>query len=271
MSTIVFFHAHPDDEASGTSGSMARAAREGHRVVVVFATNGDHGEPALDLAEGEGVVARRRAEAEASGRVTGTSRIAWLGYADSGMTGWEQNSADGAFHGADLDEAAARLVAVLDEEDADVLVGYDWHGGYGHPDHVKVHDVAQRALELVARRPRVLEVTMNRDRMRTMFEMAKAAGMDADWDPDRPADDGNPVGTPEAEIHWAVPLGDLVATKRAALACHASQTSDVGMMLGMEPDIFALAFGTEYYLEPGRQPGMREGWFLADEGLAHTG
>lgn len=271
MSTIVFFHAHPDDEASSTSGSMAKASGEGHRVVVVYATNGDHGEPAADLAEGESVVSRRMLEAEASARVTGTSRVAWLGYADSGMTGWEQNSAANAFHGADLDEAAARLVAVLDEEDADVLVGYDWHGGYGHPDHVKVHDVAQRALELAARCPRALEVTMNRDRMRAMFATAKAAGMSADWDPDQPADDGNPVGSPEAEIHWAVPLGDLVATKRAALACHASQTSDVGMMLAMEPDAFAVAFGTEFYIEPGREPGMREGWFLTDEGLEQTG
>ena len=52
MSTIVFLHAHPDDEASQTSGSMARAVDEGHRVVVVFATNGDHGEAPEDLGPG---------------------------------------------------------------------------------------------------------------------------------------------------------------------------------------------------------------------------
>ena len=262
MSTLVFVHAHPDDEASGTSGSMARASAEGHRVVVVYATNGDHGSAPDDLAPGESVVQRRRAEAQASARVTGTARVAWLGYADSGMTGWEQNAAEGAFAGVDLDEAAARLVAILDEEDADVVIGYDWHGGYGHPDHVKVHDVVQRALARVARRPRELQATMNRDRMRGLFEMAKAAGMDADWDPDSPADDGNPVGTPEADIHWEVELGDLVATKRAALACHASQTSDVGMMLAMEPGVFAMAFGAEHYIEPGRPAGMVTGWWL---------
>lgn len=262
VSTLVFVHAHPDDEASGTSGSMARASAEGHRVVVVYATNGDHGSAPDDLAPGETVVQRRRLEAEASARVTGTARVVWLGYADSGMTGWEQNSADGSFHAADVDEAAARVAAVLDEEDADVVIGYDWHGGYGHPDHVKVHDVVQRALGLAARRPRELQATMNRDRMRGMFEMAKAAGMDSDWDPDAAADDGNPVGTPEADIHWDVDLGDLVATKRAALACHASQTSDVGMMLAMEPAVFAMAFGHEFYIEPGRNAGLTAGWWL---------
>ena len=106
MITLVFVHAHPDDEASQTSGSMARAAAEGHRVVVVFATGGEHGEAPDDLAPGETVVDRRRAEAEASARAIGTARVAWLGYADSGMTGWEQNTHEGAFHGADLDEAA---------------------------------------------------------------------------------------------------------------------------------------------------------------------
>ena len=149
MSTIVFLHAHPDDEASQTSGSMARAVDEGHRVVVVFATHGDHGEAPDDLAPGETVVDRRRAEAEASAAAIGLHRVVWLGYADSGMTGWDQNSHEGAFTAAPLDEAGARFAAVLDEEDADIAVGYDWHGGYGHPDHVQVHRVLHRG-----RRPR---------------------------------------------------------------------------------------------------------------------
>ena len=181
MSTIVYCHAHPDDEASQTSGAMARAADEGHRVVVVFATNGDHGEVAADALDGETVADYRRREAEASAKVLGLARIVWLGYADSGMTGWEQNDAEGSFHRADLDEAARRLADVLDEEDADVLVGYDWHGGYGHPDHVKVHHLVHRAAPLARRAPRVLESTMNRTAMVRQFEEARAAGL-LDWD-----------------------------------------------------------------------------------------
>lgn len=260
MSTLVFVHAHPDDEGSGTAGTMIRAVREGHRVVVAYATNGDHGAAPDDLAPGETVVDRRRAEAEASARVTGAQRLAWLGYADSGMTGWEQNAAEGAFARADVEEAARRLVAVLDEEDADVVVGYDWHGGYGHPDHVMVHRVTKRAAELAARTPRYLEATMNRDRMRDLHRMAVEAGMEG-FDPDGAGDDGNPMGTPEGELHWRVELGDDVARKREALACHASQT-DVAMMLQMPPAVFAIAFGEEFYLEPGRPDGMVTGWFL---------
>lgn len=38
MATLVFFHAHPDDESILTGGSIARAPDEGHRVVLAFGT-----------------------------------------------------------------------------------------------------------------------------------------------------------------------------------------------------------------------------------------
>ena len=142
MAVIVFLHAHPDDESSQTAGTMARAAAEGHRVVEIFATNGDFGTPleaADDAQEVLSVADHRRTEAAAAARVLGISRVEWLGYHDSGMTGWEQNDGEACFHRADIDEAARAVAAILDDEGADVLVGYDWHGGYGHPDHVKVH------------------------------------------------------------------------------------------------------------------------------------
>lgn len=262
MSTIVFVHAHPDDEASQSACSMARAVQEGHRVVLVIATNGDHGEPAGDLAQDETVVMRRRLEAEASAAAIGTHRVVWLGYADSGMTGWGQNDHEGAFMRADVEEAAGRLAGVLREEAADVVVGYDWHGGYGHPDHIQTHRVTKRAAEL-AGTGRYLEGTMNRDAVFRSFEAARAAGMElGDWDPSGPMDDGNPLGTPESELHWACDLRAWVDVKRAALRAHASQTSDVGMMLAIPEDAFREQFGWEYYIEPGRPEGMVTGWFL---------
>ncbi|SEW34935.1 N-acetylglucosaminyl deacetylase, LmbE family [Austwickia chelonae] len=269
VSTLIFLHAHPDDEASQTSLTMARAVAEGHRVVVVFATNGDHGEVAADLPEGMSVVAYRRGEAERSAQVIGTHRVAWLGYADSGMTGWAQNESTDCLHAADLDEAAGRLAAILDEEDADVLVTYDDHGGYGHPDHVKSHLVAHRAAALAARRPRLLESTMNRDHLRRLFVATRSLGPGKalEWNPDAPGDDGRPIGSPQNAIRYCVDGRDLIAVKRASLACHASQTSDVGMMLRIPEEHFREAFGFEWYLEAGRRPertGPVTTWFLDD-------
>jgi LmbE family N-acetylglucosaminyl deacetylase len=263
MATIVFVHAHPDDESSLTAGSMARAATQGHRVVAVFATNGDHGEVPDDLADGETLVQRRAAEAAESAAALGVARLVWLGYADSGMTGWPQNDAADSLHRADPETVASRLAAVLDEEDAAVAIGYDWHGGYGHPDHIKVHQVTRRAAELARRRPRLLEATFNRDAMRRMFEQATAAGMDVgDWNPDGPADDGNPVGSPESEIHWQVDVGGWLEQRRASFRSHRSQVTDTGQMLAIPPEQFAVMFGTEHYIEPGRDAPMQPGWIV---------
>ncbi len=82
--TLVAFHAHPDDEALLTAGTMARAAAEGHRVVLVVATDGDLGLAASTYA-GDGALGQRRlAELRASAARLGVARVEHLGYADSG-------------------------------------------------------------------------------------------------------------------------------------------------------------------------------------------
>ena len=110
MGTLVCFHAHPDDEAISTGGTIARAAAEGHRVVLVLATNGEWGESPADLGD-QTLLERRRDEVAASAAALGVARIVWLGYEDSGMTGWAQNTNPGSFLQAPLDEAAERLAA----------------------------------------------------------------------------------------------------------------------------------------------------------------
>ena len=272
MSTIVFLHAHPDDETSQTAGMMALASRGGHRVVVVFATDGNYGERPAHLGADGDLIAHRRGEARAAAEVLGVSRIDWLGYRDSGMTGWAQNDDPLSLHRTDVDEAAGRLARILDREDADVLVGYDHHGNYGHPDHIAVHRIARRAVGAAARRPRLLEATTNQDAQREMIDSPESAeflatlsagGMDA-AELRRmilTGDDGLPVGVPQSEIAWAIDLpADVVGLKRRAMACHASQTSDIGMMLALPQDLFAVAFGTEYLIEPGSGQPLRRGW-----------
>ncbi len=273
MGTLVCFHAHPDDEAIATGGSMARAHAEGHRVVLVVATDGAHGEVPDDLAHGETLIDRRRTETEQSAAALGIDRVVFLDYTDSGMTGWDSNHHHESFLRVDLDEAAGRLVDVLREESADVLTIYDWHGGYGHPDHIQVHRVGARAGELA--RPhlpalRVLESTMNRDEMRRGIELAKEMGIeefgpddDGDsFDPDGPMDDGNPMGTPESELTLGVDVSAFVDRKRAAIAAHRSQVSDSSFFVQMPAEMFAQAFGREWFIEHDRRPPMRMGWLF---------
>jgi LmbE family N-acetylglucosaminyl deacetylase len=270
MGTLVCFHAHPDDESISTGGSMARASAEGHRVVLVVATNGEHGERPEDLAPGESLVDRRRTETAASAETLGVQRIVWLGYEDSGMTGWEQNQNPRSFLQADTDEAAARLADVLVDEAADVVTVYDWHGNYGHPDHIKVHDVGHRAAEL-ARTPKVYEATINRDQVIRFVELARERGDvlsppagAEELDPTGPADDGNPLGMPEAELTLAVDVTPFIGQKRASIACHRSQVTDTSFFLQMPEDIFTVGFGTEWFIEKGVEPeGPQPGWFFS--------
>ena len=264
MGTLVCFHAHPDDESISTGGSLARASAEGHRVVLVIATDGDYGEVPDDLAEGETLVDRRRVETALSTKALGVHRVEWLGYKDSGMTGWEQNSDPRSFLQAPLEEAAERLARILREEHADVLTVYDWHGNYGHPDHIKVHTVGHRAAEL-AGVDKVFEATMNRDHIVRMMEMARQSGGfvgDEDFDPNSGADDGNPLGMAEAELTHAVDVRAHIEAKRESLRSHRSQITDTTFFLEMPEEAFSAAFGTEWFIQKGVDPGLRDGWFF---------
>ena len=103
---------------------------------------------------------------------------------------------------------------------------------------------------------------MNRDVTRLQFQAAITAGLaDESWDPDKPMDDGNPLGMPRPSC-TGPSMSPWIGVKREALASHASQVSDAGMMLAMPEEAFAAMFGVEYYREAGRPDGMVPGWFL---------
>jgi LmbE family N-acetylglucosaminyl deacetylase len=241
MATLVSFHAHPDDECIACGGVMRKAHEEGHRVVLVVATRGEQGEvPDGFLAEGEQLSQRRVLETQAAADILGVDRLEFLGYTDSGMMGEPTNDRPGTFWTADVEEAAAKLAAILREENADVLTVYDDHGGYGHPDHIQVHRVGMRAASL-AGTPRVYQSTINRDR-------ALAAR------PELPDD----FGTPESQITCAVDVSAYLTYKRKAMRAHASQISEESFFLALPDETFGHAFGTEWFIRAGQGPGITE-------------
>ena len=163
------------------------------------------------------------------------------------------NDDEHSFWRADVEDAAHRLAAVLRGESADVLVIYDDHGGYGHPDHIQVHRVGLRAAEL-AGTPVVYEMTMNRDHIR---RQVAARELPASDDPDGDGEGFDEVqlesfGSPEALITHAVDVRTFLGAKRAAMLAHASQIAPDSFFLQMPEEVFAAAFGTEWYIEHGR-------------------
>ncbi len=255
MGTLVLLHAHPDDEAIATGGTMARAAAEGHRVVLVCATRGELGEvPDGFLGDGETLSERRVDEVHAAAKILGAQRVAFLDYRDSGMEGEPTATDPGCFAMADLDEAAGRLARILTEEDAEVLTVYDENGNYGHPDHVQVHRVGLRAAEM-AKTPRVYEATINRDHLVALMaeraaEMAEIA--------DAPSPEDMNIGMPAELITTTVDVRPFMAQKRAAMAAHASQIPPDSFFLAMPEDAFVAAFGQEWFIRRGTERATAE-------------
>ncbi|AXT84654.1 PIG-L domain-containing protein [Aeromicrobium sp. A1-2] len=238
--TVVSFHAHPDDEALLTGGTLARCVAEGHRVVIVTATDGaagladEHDHPREQL----GSIRLRELEAAAS--ALGVHRVVALGYAD------------GAFSDTPVAEAADALAAVLREEGADVLTTYDRAGGYGHPDHVHVHRVGAAAARRACT-PVVLEATVDRSLlMRATALMRMLPGRL----PVSSASFAQSYSAP-SEITHRVDVRPQVGAKRAALAAHLSQstgaqTRTVRFLLAVPTVVGRRVLGHEWFIEQGR-------------------
>jgi LmbE family N-acetylglucosaminyl deacetylase len=252
MATAVFFHAHPDDEAIQTGGTMAKLADAGHRVVLVTATRGELGEiPEGLLGAGESLTDRRVAELAAACEVLGVARHEFLGYRDSGMAGEPTNEDPSCFWQADVEEASGRLETLLRAEGADVVVFYDENGGYGHPDHIQVHRVGMRAAERAAT-TRVFMATVNRDYLLSLAERSDEIGMPM---PDEQRGMLEHLGVRGERITTEVDVHDFLAHKRRAMEVHASQITDTSFFLTMEPEAFAMVWGQEWFIRVGAQPG----------------
>jgi LmbE family N-acetylglucosaminyl deacetylase len=267
--TVVSFHAHPDDESLLTAGTLARAAADGHRVVLVVATLGGAGLTSDQFQQAGHLAERRHRELLASAAALGASRVEWLGYEDSGdatPVGPAAYSGSGgpssgelAFALADQEQAAVRLARILEAEAADVLTIYDATGGYGHPDHVQVHRVGTRAAALAGTRV-VLEATVDRSRLLRAASLAsRLPGVPPDFRPER----FRTAYTPTEGLTHQVDVRRFADAKRASMAAHASQRSGAGdsrrtleVFLRLPRVVFRRVFRYEWYVEQGREPGQ---------------
>ncbi|MEO3801265.1 PIG-L family deacetylase [Nonomuraea sp. B1E8] len=258
--TAVFFHAHPDDEALLTAGTMAMLAAEGHRVVLVVATAGERG--LAEMEPGEALGETRLKELYASAALLGCARVECLGYGDSGLSpqgGSADERPDNAFIDADTEEAAKALAAILQEEEAELLAIYDPAGGYGHPDHVQVHRVGKRASK-IAGTPIVLEATVNRD---PLVRLLRLAGRFYRFPPEFDVRTFESAYSASETITHRVNVRKYAKQKRASMAAHASQASGgdsdrtLAVMLKVPRPLYRLVFGTEWYVRRDLPPGAR--------------
>jgi LmbE family N-acetylglucosaminyl deacetylase len=258
--TLLAFHAHPDDEALLTAGTMARAAAEGHRVIVVVATDGNEGLASNEFAANGRLGERRLDELRDSARALGVARVEHLGYADSGLGPQTLPDPPGQtrFIRAEIDDAAGLLADILIQESVNVLLTYDANGGYGHRDHVKVHDVGARAAQL-AHTPRVLQATVPRDAIcRAVAVAGKVYRFPAEFDPTT----FERSFSPRADITHRINVSRYTSAKRASMRAHASQASADGgadrtlaAFLRIPRPLYDMVFGREWFVDPAHPPG----------------
>ncbi len=143
MFRLLALHAHPDDESSKGAATVAGYVDAGVRAVLVTATGGEAGDilnPAMDRPEiAANLVAVRHSELQEAAAIIGYHKVIMLGYRDSGMPDSEDNERADAFTNADDEEVLERLVTIVRDEKPHVILGYDSHERYPHPDHLAVH------------------------------------------------------------------------------------------------------------------------------------
>jgi LmbE family N-acetylglucosaminyl deacetylase len=260
--TLMTVHAHPDDETIGTGGAMAKAVGAGHRVVLVTCTRGEQGEivvKEMDTPDNHRRLGElRAAELEAAMGELGVTEWENLGYRDSDMMGREGNRDPRSFWQADLDEAAGRLTWLVRRYRPDVITTYNSFGGYGHPDHIRTHDVAIRAYaragdpasypeqlegDVATWEPSKLYETATPASVRTaMSEAMKEAGKPSFWDPPEDATEeqireheesiAKMLVPDETITTWVDISGDPIERKWRAIQRHVTQIAmDSGFML----------------------------------------
>jgi LmbE family N-acetylglucosaminyl deacetylase len=255
MKTLLAVHAHPDDETVTMGGTLARYSADGVRTVVVTCTHGDLGEvdgARVPIEADVGTLRDR--ELEAAARCLGVSRLVNLGYFDSGMAGWAENHRPGAFFAAGLAEASARLLEIIREERPQVLVSYDQTGGYGHPDHLKAHQVAVAAFALAAGSEvapgKLYFVRFPLGWSRAFVRALRDAGIDAPGSAPSGSDAGpdvHEIGVADDLVTTAIDISAYVPAKLAALACHASQFPPTHFLRRMPPALAARLWHYEYF------------------------
>lgn len=263
--TLMVVHAHPDDEAFGSAGTLARYSAEGVVTCLVTATRGEVGEihdPDLEEAEARPRLGEiRQEELRRAAQILGVTHLDFLGYEDSGMAGTPENANPRAFHLAGLDEATGRLVTLIRRYRPQVIVTYGEDGGYNHPDHVRTHLVTAAAFQDAGTRERFPEAgepwqplklyatRMSRGAMKDLWQALRDRGRTWLWQEEGQEGQDEPPdwGSPDEQLRTVIDVSAYVPKAREALRQHRTQFDPDGPWMMLEDELAGIGFGREYF------------------------
>ena len=231
-SMLVVF-AHPDDEAFATGGTLAKYASAGVRTTLVCATRGEVGEISDPvLATPNTLPSVREQELLCSAETLGIEEVVFLGYRDSGMIGTPDNEHPDAFILANEEEVIAKLVGIMRQVKPQIVLTFEPNGGYGHPDHIAIHNHTVSAFHKAAREDygvelgeawrsdRLIYTAIPKSFFMDMRSRLQGLGEDTS-DLDRFDETG--FVWPDDQVDVEVDVSEVVERKWSALQCHQTQ------------------------------------------------
>ena len=263
--------AHPDDESFGMGGTLALYARNGCQAHLIVATQGEVGEAPPHLLEGhKDLAALRVEELRCAASILGLAGVEFLGYRDSGMAGSADNQHPNALAAADIEAVAVRVAGMMRRVRPQVVLTFDPIGGYGHPDHVAVHQATTRAFHLAGDRGCEIEGlppyhpqklyyhTFPRGFVKALLRLAPLLGMDPSRFGRNRDIDLRRIFDVDFPIHARISIGPAAQAKARASACHASQAGPPSSgLIGL---IFRILGAHEEFMRgfPPANDGVRE-------------
>jgi LmbE family N-acetylglucosaminyl deacetylase len=226
---VLLILAHPDDESFGFGGLMAWAQSRRLRIGLVCATRGEAGEishPSLGAPVVLGAVRER--ELRGAMAIVGVDPVRLLPYRDSGMRGTPSNDDPRSLAQADREAVLADLVFQIRDLRPHAVITFGPDGVYGHPDHVRIGEIATEAVKVAAssadpflggpwQTSRLYHMAVARE---DLIEMSRReSGPFADTPPEVIAT----MGIPRWEITHVFDVREFIDTKLRVLASHATQ------------------------------------------------
>jgi LmbE family N-acetylglucosaminyl deacetylase len=251
--TLMAVHAHPDDEASSTGGVLAKYSEEGIRTVVVTCTNGEFGDapgqvkPGEDGHDEEAVARLRLTELRDSCKILGVSHLELLGYHDSGMPEWDYRNRPDAFCNVPQELVAARIAALIERYEPQVVISYDDKSAYQHPDHVHAARSAAAAVASSVLPAKFYQIAMRRSSWRKVMEALRDAGEDVGDFGEITPEMEQQMAEEERRITTTVDIQDVLNLKRDALQAHASQIAE-SWFNKIPQEVAEAAFGHESFV-----------------------
>lgn len=255
---ILASYAHPDDE-QGVTGTLAWYAEQGVRTGLICATRGELGEiaeadPPLATPETLGQV--REQEMRRAAEIAKIQQLWFLDYRDSGMRGTDGNKDAAAFMNVAEQEALGKIVRIIRAFKPTVMTTFDPTGGYGHPDHIRIHELTTKAFHAAndpAQFPdagpawevkRLFYAAMPRSRIRQLAQFAEQAGMKSNFtgmDPEK-------LGLPDEMITSRVDVREYKDVKRRSLGQHRTQLNPNSPFAKLPEEITSQWRSTEYFV-----------------------